>query len=151
MKTDASEMRPTKGLSSTIKWGEIQEAFAALSDKSAPTPRTDALWKPRPGFGADPGIIEIVPNTEAFNLARQLERELVAMTGHADLWMKTCRKLEDEHEQSFATRDMVLVPVEPPASIPAQGYDEELFQYCRDDDYQGLYRAFIKRASTNKT
>lgn len=40
-----------------------------------------------------------------------------------------------------------LVPIEPPESIPEQGYDEELFQHCRDDDYRGLYRAMLKRVT----
>lgn len=45
----------------------------------------------------------------------------------------------------------VLVPLEPPASIPRQGYDEVLFQHCRDDDYEGLYREMVKRAALSST
>jgi hypothetical protein len=45
----------------------------------------------------------------------------------------------------------VKVPIEPPSSIPdtsKHGYefDETLFELCRNDDYHGLYREFIKRA-----
>ncbi len=44
--------------------------------------------------------------------------------------------------------DKVLVPIEPPDSIP-EGFDEELFDLCRNDDYRGLYRVMVKRASSN--
>lgn len=43
----------------------------------------------------------------------------------------------------------MLVPVEPPKTIPSRGedWDEELFDLCRDDDYHGLYRALNRRAA----
>lgn len=48
---------------------------------------------------------------------------------------------------AFPPAGYALVPLEPPPSIPAQGYDDVLFQHCRDDDYQGLYREMVKRAA----
>lgn len=38
----------------------------------------------------------------------------------------------------------VTVPLKAPDCIPA-GFDEELFDLCRDDDYRGLYEALIRR------
>jgi hypothetical protein len=43
----------------------------------------------------------------------------------------------------------VLVPIEPPDSIPEE-FDLELFDLCRDDDYRGLYRALIARAASRE-
>lgn len=43
----------------------------------------------------------------------------------------------------------VMVPMEPPSSIPAE-FDETLFNLCRSDDYRGLYRELIKRAAPPK-
>ncbi len=37
----------------------------------------------------------------------------------------------------------IVVPIEPPDSIPV-GFDEVLFTMCRDDDYRGLYREFMR-------
>ena len=46
----------------------------------------------------------------------------------------------------------ILVPIEPPESIPdktkpGHDFDEILFDLCRADDYRGLYREFIRRVS----
>jgi hypothetical protein len=46
--------------------------------------------------------------------------------------------------------DKVLMPAEPPLELtnrsqPGHEFDEVLFDLCRDDDYPGLYREFVKR------
>ena len=43
-------------------------------------------------------------------------------------------------------RKTVEMPVEPPdelAEVPR--FDEELFDCCRNDDYSGIYRIFVRR------
>lgn len=44
----------------------------------------------------------------------------------------------------------VIIPAEPPAELANRGnsgddFDETLFDLCRNDDYAGLYREFVKR------
>ena len=41
--------------------------------------------------------------------------------------------------------EYMRLPKEPPSDLTTFPYDEELFELCRDDDYQGLYKAFILR------
>lgn len=46
------------------------------------------------------------------------------------------------------SRGWLIVPIEPPETIPRHGeFDETLFDLCRRDDYPGLYRELIKRAA----
>jgi hypothetical protein len=75
--------------------------------------------------------------------AEQAEAKLTARRPFSD---KLAQELRRAPEATAQVPDgMVLMPKEPPDSIPAQGYDDELFQHCRDDDYQGMYRTFVKR------
>jgi hypothetical protein len=40
----------------------------------------------------------------------------------------------------------VEMPVEPPAELAkVPRFDEELFDCCRNDDYAGIYRIFVRR------
>lgn len=46
--------------------------------------------------------------------------------------------------------DKVILPTEPPPELANRSntgadYDETLFDLCRNDDYAGLYREFVKR------
>jgi hypothetical protein len=89
--TQAASESAGVSLTSGMESGQAGERPAHFShDKRQDTPRTDAQhakWR-----------IHDDPYTGMVNHARQLERELAEMTAHADTWMETCRKLEDERE-----------------------------------------------------
>ena len=36
------------------------------------------------------------------------------------------------------------VPINPPECIPGDEFNEVLFDLCRNDDYRGLYREFMR-------
>ena len=47
-------------------------------------------------------------------------------------------------------KNNVLIPREPPDDLPGEEtqnreFDEVLFDLCRNDDYKGLYREFVRR------